>query len=205
MSLVRYGWLPVALALVALLGAACSSGMQHDGSADKTAASFDQQFIDMMVPHHQGAIEMARIALARGEHAELKALAEGIIHSQDGEIATMKGWRQAWFGSAETPPMDRMPIVPGMGAGHDRHAGPMNMAADVETLRGAPEPFDLAFIDAMIPHHESAIDAAKAADKQATRAEIKELARSIVADQQREIDQMTSWRQAWYGSATPRR
>ena len=199
----RYQWLLATLAVAGLLiDAACSASTQHGGPATKTAVSFDQQFIDMMVPHHQGAVEMAKIAQVRGEHPEVKALAEGIVRSQESEIGTMKGWRQAWFGSAETPPLDQMPMVPGMGAGHDRHAGPMNMAADVERLRNAPQPFDLAFIDAMIPHHQSAIDAAKAAESRAERPEIKELARSIIADQQREIDQMTAWRQAWYGSPT---
>jgi uncharacterized protein (DUF305 family) len=52
----------------------------------------------------------------------------------------------------------------------------------------------------MIPHHQSAIDAAKAAETRAERAEIKELARAIVADQQREIEQMQQWRQAWFGT-----
>jgi uncharacterized protein (DUF305 family) len=81
----------------------------------------------------------------------------------------------------------------------------MNMAADVESLRKAPEPFDLAFIDAMIPHHQSAIDAAKAAEKSAQRPEIKQLAAEIVAAQQREIDQMKAWRTSWYGSASEKR
>ena len=72
------------------------------------------------------------------------------------------------------------------------------MAADVEALRRAPEPFDQAFIDAMIPHHQSAIDAARAAETRARRPEIKELARAIIDGQQKEIDQMTRWRRAWY-------
>ncbi len=79
----------------------------------------------------------------------------------------------------------------------------MDMAADVEALRTAGGPFDRAFIDAMIPHHESAIAAARVAQEQAQRPEIKELARAIIAEQQREIDQMKVWRQAWYGSAEP--
>ena len=90
-------------------------------------------------------------------------------------------------------------MVPAM-ARHGVHVA-MTMAADVAALRNAPEPFDRAFIDAMIPHHESAIEAARVAQEQAERPEIKELARAIIADQQREIEQMKQWRQAWYGSA----
>ena len=79
----------------------------------------------------------------------------------------------------------------------------MDMAADIEALRNAPEPFDKAFIEAMIPHHQSAIDAARAAESRAERAEIKELAQAIIADQTREIEQMEQWRQAWYGAPPP--
>ena len=53
----------------------------------------------------------------------------------------------------------------------------------------------------MIPHHQSAIDAAKAAESRAERAEIKELAQAIITDQQREIEQMQQWLAAWYGSS----
>jgi uncharacterized protein (DUF305 family) len=58
--------------------------MRAPGRSAEQAASFDQQFIDMMVPHHQGAVEMARIAQQRAEHPE---------------IAQMKAWRQDWYGA----------------------------------------------------------------------------------------------------------
>ncbi len=183
--------------IMALLSVACTQASPNQGTAD----SFDKQFIDMMVPHHQGAIEMAKIAQQRGEHPEVQQLAGAIIEAQDNEITKMKSWRKAWFGSDQTPPMSQMPMEPGMAG----HSGPMNMAADVENLRKAPAPFDRAFIDAMIPHHQSAIDAAKAAETRAQKPEIKELSRLIIADQQREIDQMKGWRQAWFGSAEPSR
>jgi uncharacterized protein (DUF305 family) len=179
-----------------LLIAACTTAAVNQSGAD----SFDRQFIDMMVPHHEGAVEMAKIALERAEHPEIREMAEAIIRAQDDEISQMKAWRQAWFGSAETPSMSEMPMVPGM-AGHGGHGAAMDMAADVEALRAAPEPFDRAFIDAMIPHHESAIAAAQATASRAERPEIKEMAQAIIADQQREIDQMKQWRQTWYGSA----
>ena len=191
---------PLAAALL-LAGAGCGMGtMQHGGSASKAAEDFDIQFIDMMVPHHQGAVAMAQIAQQRGEHTEIIQMADAIISAQEAEISQMKSWRKAWAGSDQTPPMDRMPMVPGMGAHGGAHGGSsMNMAEDVEKLRRAPDPFDHAFIDAMIPHHRSAIEAAKAAETRAQRTEIKELAATIIADQQREIAQMESWRDAWFG------
>jgi uncharacterized protein (DUF305 family) len=190
-----------ASAAALLLVAGCAQG----GSAG--ANEFDRQFIDMMVPHHQGAVEMARIAQQRGGHPEIKEMARAIIADQEREIGQMKAWRQAWFGSDQTPPMDKMPMVPGMAGEHGGHGGggsTMNMAADVEALRQAPEPFDRAFIDAMILHHESAIAAAEAAETRAQKAEIKDLAKAIIAAQQREIDRMTEWRLIWYGGPAGR-
>jgi uncharacterized protein (DUF305 family) len=168
--------------------------------ATRAQAEFDQQFIDMMVPHHQAAVEMAEVAVMRAEHQEIRSLAVGISQSQAAEISQMKAWRQAWYGSDQTPSMDQMPMLhdmPQTGA----MVMTMNMAQEVQTLRNAPEPFDRAFIDAMIPHHQSAIDAAQLAQARAVHQEIKDLARAIISAQQSEIDQMQAWRLAWYGAA----
>ena len=67
------------------------------------AAPFDQQFIDSMVPHHQSALMMAKLAVTKAPHAEVKALARNIVRDQQKEIAQMKAWRKAWFGSAQVP------------------------------------------------------------------------------------------------------
>ena len=184
-----------------------------------SAGAVDRQFIDMMVPHHQSAIEMAKLAKDRASHAELKTLADQIIAAQEGEVSQLREWRVAWFGSAETPPMTAMPLMPGMtmpgmtmpsmsptptggmsmapGHGMAGDVETMDMTADVERLKSA-DPFDLAFIDAMIQHHAMAIDAARIAIAGGARAEIQALAREIIEAQQREIDQLAAWRQAWY-------
>ena len=59
-------------------------------------------------------------------------------------------------------------------------------------------PFDLAFINAMIPHHESAIEMAHVALAESENPRIRELATSIVEDQEAEIAQMTEWGREWY-------
>jgi uncharacterized protein (DUF305 family) len=68
-----------------------SHAMGMDMSADmlKGAKPFDVKFISMMVPHHEGAIEMAKIELAKGRNAELKALAQSIISAQEREVKEM--------------------------------------------------------------------------------------------------------------------
>ena len=60
------------------------------------------------------------------------------------------------------------------------------------------EPFDLAFIDAMIPHHQSAIAMAKVALEESNNPEIRGIAEDIVRAQEREISQMKEWRERWY-------
>jgi len=164
--------------------------------------TFDQQFIDMMVPHHLSAVEMAKIAADRGEHPEIKALAADIISAQEIEISQMREWRKDWFGSDQTPPMDAMPLLPGMemegdAMGGMEMGGTMDMTTYIEMLRTA-QPFDKSFLEAMILHHESAITAAKLAQQNATKAEIKELAAAIIGAQEAEIAQMRGWLAAWY-------
>ena len=176
--------------LAAIVFASCNSSA--------SSSDLDRQFIDMMVPHHQGAVEMAKVAQVRADHPEIKQMANAVIQSQNTEIGQMKGWRKAWYGSDQTPAMDKMPMMPGAPTeGHGHSGNTMNMAADVEMLRRSPEPFDKAFIDMMIPHHQSAIDAAKVVESKTQRAEVRDLAKAIIADQQREIGQMKQWRMAW--------
>jgi uncharacterized protein (DUF305 family) len=62
--------------------------------------------------------------------------------------------------------------------------------------------FDRAFIDAMIPHHESALEMARAAEAAGlTQADLRQVVRDILATQQAEIDRMGEWREQWFGSA----
>lgn len=89
-------------------------------------------------------------------------------------------------------------MLPGVRMGGELMIGDrMDMRDDVGQLRSA-EPFDQAFVDAMIQHHGSAIDAAQSALRYASRDEIRQLAEAIIDAQSREIDQMREWRAAWY-------
>ena len=65
-------------------------GMDHDAKTLDGAEAFDEAFIEMMVPHHRGAVVMARAELAAGGDPELKRLAEQIIAAQQGEIEAMR-------------------------------------------------------------------------------------------------------------------
>jgi uncharacterized protein (DUF305 family) len=186
--------------LIMVFGLAACGPTVTTGGVPHTGDDLDQLFIDMMVPHHEGAVEMARIAMERSQRPEIRQMAEAIIASQDAEINQMRAWRLEWFGSDQTPPMSEMPSMQEM-PGHGAAGHGMDMQAEVDALRSAHEPFDLAFIDAMIPHHQSAIDSAVMLREATQRQELRDLADAIIAEQQREIDMMLEWRQMWYPDA----
>ncbi len=138
-----------------------------------------------MVPH-QGAVEMAEVALENAEHLQIRRLAEDIITSQEAEIEELKQIKEQEYGTSEVPMEMSQEEMRAMG-----------MTADPQELANQ-EPFDRAFIDAMIPHHESAIEMAQVAYQKSDNPEIRALAEGIVEAQTREIAQMQGWRQQWY-------
>jgi uncharacterized protein (DUF305 family) len=145
----------------------------------------DKRFIDAMVPHHQSAVEMAEVALKHAEHREIRNLAEDIVTAQEAEIEELKEIKQREFGTSEVP---------------------MEMSSEEMEMMGMTDPqqlaeqrpFDKAFIDAMIPHHESAISMAQVALQESDNPRIREIAAAIVDAQNREIAQMKEWREEWY-------
>ena len=167
-----------------------SNGMDHSmmqSSSNVASAPYDLQFIDTMVAHHQGAVEMAGPAATRAQHAEIKTLAANIISSQQKEIAEMKALREKWFaGAAPAINMEMRGMKDSMKG--------MDMKA-LSSMSG--NEFDLAFIKQMIPHHEGAILMAKEALQKSTKDEIKSLATAIIKAQEAEIKQMKDWQTAW--------
>lgn len=191
---------------IATPGMGLAGGTPNTGMMGK----FDLMFIDLMITHHESAVAMARVALTRASHdvalpairAETLTLAQDIIASQSAEIAQMRAWRQAGYPDAPLIPMDQMMETMGeMMQGMPRTEGvdmmAMDPASEVAALCAAPALFDLALINAMIPHHRIAI--AEVSRQRAVHPEIAELAEAIIDAQQREIRQMGSWRATWYG------
>src|SRR5918998_731762 len=146
----------------------------------------DEAFIDAMVPHHQGAIAMAEVALKNAEHEEIKELSSNIISSQQAEIEELKFIKKEEFGTSNVPMEMSQEQMRGMG-----------MMMDSQQLANQ-KPFDEAFIDTMIPHHQSAIEMAQVALENSDNPKIKDLAQNIISAQQREIEQMREWRREWY-------
>ena len=167
-----------------------NGNMDHSmmqSSPNAASAPYDLQFLDTMIAHHQGAVDMAGPCATKAKHAEIKTLCANIISSQPKEIVEMKAWRDKWFpGAAPAINMEMMGMNDSM-KGID-----MKMLG---TLSG--NDFDLAFIKQMIPHHEGAVVMAKEALQKSTKPEIKTLAGAIIKAQEAEIKQMKGWQTAW--------
>ena len=80
------------------------SGTEMPGMGDM---EFDQMFIAGMIPHHQSAIDMAKMARKRAEHKEIKQLADDIISAQQREIDQMRYWYKQWYGTEDISEMDQ--------------------------------------------------------------------------------------------------
>ena len=158
--------------------------------------SADQHFIVMMIPHHDGAIAMAELALVRAKRPQIRGLAEQIKSSQTAENAQMRRWYRQWYGTD----------VPGMGMGSGLSGmglsgmGLPGMVTSLEVLKAAPD-FDRAFLEQMIPHHRMGVMMASHAQWNTTHPELRQLEAAMVRVQSQEIDQMEQWYRQWYGSA----
>jgi len=130
-------------------------------------------FAEMMIPHHEQAVEMAELAFENTTNSDVLALAEQISGAQEPEIEQMKSW-------------------PGVDAtGHAGHtmAGMLD-AKEMEKLRNSTgEEFDRLFLEGMIKHHEGAIDMAEMISD-STNSEVANLGKSIIASQRAEIEAM---------------
>ncbi len=148
----------------------------------------DSHFIEQMIPHHEDAIAMANVALARAEHPEIKILAGAIIKAQSAEIVDMKGWYKSWFGRDVLSSGSMMGGMAG---------GMMGNQTDLKKIESA-KPFDKEFIEQMIPHHQMAVMMAQMLSRSSSRPEMKQLAENIISSQTKEINQMREWYQGWY-------
>lgn len=175
---------------VAIVGAVALFMLSADSRMNGRTGMIDQHFIEQMIPHHEGAIVMAEVALQKSKRPEVLSLARGIIEAQTKEIADMRAWYRDWFGTD-------VPEGGGMmhGMGGEMHME--GMVGDMDKLMAAPD-FDIEFLSQMIVHHEMAVMMGRMLAEGTERSEMKVLADQIVTSQQGEIETMRSWIKAWY-------
>jgi len=166
-------------------------GFRNRGNMMQTA--MDAHFIEQMIPHHENAIAMAKLALQKSNRSEIRTLSQNIIDSQSKEINQMKDWYKSWYGR-EVSSGDQITMPYGMGRGMLR--GMMRDGTDIQALENAAN-FDQAFIEEMIPHHQMAVMMASMLQRGTNRPEMKQLAENIITTQTKEIDQMSQWYKDW--------
>ncbi|MBP6060791.1 MAG: DUF305 domain-containing protein [Candidatus Pacebacteria bacterium] len=157
--------------------------------------NIDEHFIEQMIPHHDGAIAMANMALVKANRTEVKTLAKEIIEAQEREIKDMQSWYKNWFNKdVNTKNTFSMMNGGGMMSGRGMHMGGQE---DVTALENAAD-FDKAFIEGMIPHHQLAIMMAQMLKSGTNRPEMLTLANNIIESQSEEITKMQGWYKSWY-------
>jgi uncharacterized protein (DUF305 family) len=171
-----------------------SSHNSHNMDLGPADESLDLRFIDGMTPHHQGALTMAKEVLEKSQRPELRKFANQILADQQKEISLMQKWRKSWYPKVgkelmgwHTEGNHMMPMT-------ESQIAAMRMD---KPLGKADQGFDLRFLDAMIPHHEGAVQMAKELQQKSKRPEMIQLAKNIITTQQAEIDKMKQWQKAW--------
>ena len=182
----------VAVAALGLVLAGCGGSHNMDDmgmatpSGTSGASAADAMFAQMMIPHHEQAVEMSTLAETRASSPEIKELAAEIKGAQQPEIDQMTAWLEEWG----------MPVMSGMDA-MDEHGGHgmSGMLTDdqMQQLADAKGPeFDRLFAEFMILHHEGAIDMAEdVVDSKYPR--VAALAAAIISTQAEEIAQLRAF------------
>ena len=157
-------------------------------SGERTTAprnDADTTFAQMMVIHHEGAIEMAGLAERDGGSSEVRSLAGRIRAAQGPEIDLMRGWLQQW---GDPAPEDS--DMAGMDHDGMDMGGLDQQAAMEQPKRLDGEAFDKAFLTLMIEHHKGALTMANKEVTEGENADAVALAKLIIAAQQKEIAEM---------------
>ncbi|CAN5214103.1 DUF305 domain-containing protein [soil metagenome] len=177
------------------MGLLNTTSISHNKNAMMDSEGIDAHFIEQMVPHHEGAITMSKLAEQKAKRPEVKQLAKNIIASQSKEIDQMKKWYSTWFAKELTDSKEENEND-GMMGNRGIQMGMMGNDTDMNDLKNAND-FDRTFIEEMIPHHQMAIMMATMLKAGTTRPEMQKLADSIIAAQTAEITQMKQWLIDW--------
>lgn len=162
-------------------------GMMGMNRSRVMTGDMDRNFIEQMIPHHESAIAMAKLAQQKATHDEVKTMAGNIITSQTDEIKQMQQWYKEWY-KTDVPKLDDKQMWGG--------SMMMNGQTSANMLNNASD-FDKAFLEEMISHHQMAVMMANMLKTSTNHPEMQKLADNIIAAQTKEINDMKSWQQQW--------
>ena len=165
-------------------------------NAVKMAGNTDHDFAHMMMAHHQGAVEMSALELKEGKDATLRAMAEKISADQKKEIQALEGFATRLDGA----PTNYKPQDPA-----DPFSSQMKSSMDgmMKDLGQPSGNVDVDYAMLMVPHHQSAIDMAKAELAHGRDTKLKEMAQQMITAQQKEIQQFKDWQAKNGGKMKP--
>jgi uncharacterized protein (DUF305 family) len=174
----------------AVVVSSCSKTDDHTQHATATSTSSmvaahnadDVMFAQMMIQHHQQAVDLAAMAAVHTTNQAVRILAAKISAEQQPEIQAMKALLLQWD------------VDPNAMGDHGGHGSAMQGIVDDATMTklkslNGPE-FDTLWLQAMIGHHQGAIDMAKTEIAKGQSADMTAMAKTMVTAQQAEIDQM---------------
>ena len=165
--------------------AAAMNTMMKNMDAFKPEGNTDHDFAHMMMAHHQGAVEMSALELKEGKDAILRAMAQKISADQQKEIKDLEAIATRLDG-APTNYKPQDPADPFTSAMKTSMDGMMNMGQPTGNI-------DTDYALMMVPHHQSAVDMAKAEVAHGRDTKLKEMAQGIITAQQKEIQQFKDW------------
>ena len=160
--------------------------MMAQMTAVKPAGNTDHDFAHMMMAHHQGAVDMSALELKEGKDATLRAMAEKISADQKKEIQDLEAIATRLDGA----PTNYKPNDP-----NDPFTSQMKSSMD-GMMKGMGEGsgnVDQDYAMLMVPHHQSAVDMAKAELAHGRDTKLKEMAQKMITAQQKEIQQFKEW------------
>lgn len=140
-------------------------------------------FVEEMMPHHKGGIEMAKAIIKYGSNPEVNKIAEHIVTSQEAQMPIMMKLKAAF----EKEPLSDKEQAKKYIQEYDKIKTEMFEEMQDVSLTEAP---DEVFLEQMIDHHEGAIDMAKLVLKYTKNPELKKLAKNIVSTQSKGVKEM---------------
>lgn len=174
-----------------LLGLVACGGDSDAQPADATStapngdvvSAADVSFAQEMIPHHADALVMVDLTLGRDLDPRVATLMEEIRTEQSAQVQTMSGWLTAWDEQVPETARDHANAHAAEEDGqHD------DALASLEEAEGPA--FERALLENMVEHHQTGLDTARAQAEDGTFAPARDLAAEVVAEQEREVEEM---------------
>jgi uncharacterized protein (DUF305 family) len=150
-----------------------------------TGKEFEAGFLNQMIQHHRGAIDMAKMVSSHTKRPELNEFADKIVSAQTKEISELTEWLKEWQGAEPKMMPNKM--------------ADKKMKAEMPKLEAAKDAeFDKMFLEMMIEHHAGAVRMSSLVKEKNTRPELLKFAENVIKDQTAEIQRMEDWKKTWF-------